>query len=98
MRADRLLIGAVLLLGGGLWLIFAYCHGTTGLSFALPVSNTKLNIDVTTMGAPVLAGVPLVILGLLMMAVAFLAAIVAQFRGDRPRRDQEVPARPTSMP
>ena len=80
MRADRLLIAAVIFLGGGIYAIFAYCHGTTGLSFGYPINSTRLAIDITTTGLPVLVGVVLLLLGLLLLALAILAALVAPFR------------------
>jgi hypothetical protein len=80
MKTGRVLIGAVLFLGAGLWLIFAYCNGTVGMNFGYPVSVTKLTFDITTVGVPVIVGIPLVGIGLLLMTIAFIAAIVAQFR------------------
>jgi hypothetical protein len=95
MRTGRVLIGAVLFLGAGIWVLFAYCNGSTGLSFGYPLTGCKLTLDITTIGAPVLVGVPLVGIGIVLMAIAFIAAIVAQFQGPRaverkdvaPRRD-----------
>ena len=80
MKSSRWLIAAVFCLAPGLWAVLAYCHGNSGLAFSLPVSASKLTLDVTTMGAPVLIGVPLVLLGAILMIVAFLLAIVEQFR------------------
>jgi hypothetical protein len=95
MRTGRALIGAVLFLGAGIWVLFAYCNGTTGLNFGYPLDGCKLTVDITTMGPPVLVGLPLVGMGMLLMAIAFIAAIVSQFRNPRaavredvsPRRD-----------
>lgn len=80
MRADRVLIGAVLILGAGCWMLLAYCHGNVGFNIAYPISGAKLQVDFTTMGAPALVGVPLALLGLLVLVFAFILAIVAQFR------------------
>jgi hypothetical protein len=93
MRTGRVLIGAVLFLGAGIWVLFAYCNGTTGLSFGYPLSGCKLTLDITTIGAPVLAGVSLVGMGLLLMAIAFIAAIVAQFQEPRVVVDKDVSPR-----
>ncbi|HEY2860875.1 MAG TPA: hypothetical protein VGJ21_20870 [Terracidiphilus sp.] len=79
MRTDRWLIGALALLVGGIWLLLAWCHGNMGLNFAYPVDGTKLSFDVVSMGAPVLIGIPMIFLGLVLMAVALVAAIIAQF-------------------
>jgi hypothetical protein len=77
------LIAAALFLGAGLWLVFAYCDGSTGLNFGYPLSACKLTLDVTTTGVPVLMGIPMVGLGSFLMLIALIAAIVGQFR--RPR-------------
>src|ERR1700741_581191 len=88
MRTDRWLLGALALLVGGTWLLFAWCHGSIGLNFAYPVAGTKLNFEVVSMGLPVLIGIPLIFLGLVLMLVALLAAVIAQFqRPDVPERD-----------
>lgn len=79
MRTDRWLIAALLLLVGGLWLTFEWGHGSAGLNVAFPAEGTKLAINVTTTGWPVMTGVPLVIVGVLLMAAAFVTAVIAQF-------------------
>jgi len=93
MRMSRTLIVAVIFLGVGLWLIFAYCNGNAGLNLGTPISNTKLTIDLTTMGAPVLIGLPLIVLGMLLLAIAFIAAIIAQFRSRETPPQIEAPSR-----
>ena len=67
------------MLVGGAWLLFAWCHGNIGLNFAFPVAGTRLNFEVVSMGAPVLIGIPMIFLGVVLMAVALVAAIIAQF-------------------
>jgi hypothetical protein len=79
MRTDRWLIGALALLIGGAWLLFAWCHGNIGLSFAYPVDGTKFNFEVVSMGAPVLVGIPMIFLGAVLMAIALITAVIAQF-------------------
>jgi hypothetical protein len=79
MRIDRWLIAALLFIGSGVWLILAWCHGTVGFNFAYPFDGTKLAFDVTSVGFPVIVGIPLVALGLLFMLIALLAALIAQF-------------------
>jgi hypothetical protein len=80
MKSDRMVIGAVLFLAAGVGLIFGYCDGTTGLSLGYPVSATKLHVDITTTGVPVLVGLPLIGAGALLLFIALIAAIVSQFR------------------
>jgi hypothetical protein len=85
MRTDRWLIAALILLAGGLWLTFEWGHGSAGLNVGFPAEGTKLSIDITTTGWPVLTGVPLVAIGILLMVVAFAAAVITQFhRPDEP--------------
>jgi len=79
MRTDRWLIAALVFLVGGLWLTFEWGHGNAGLSVAFPAEGTKLVIDITTTGWPVMTGVPLALVGVLLMAVAFISAVIAQF-------------------
>ncbi len=98
MRADRWLIVSFVSLVTGLWLLFAWCHGSVGLSFAYPLSGTKLAIDTTSTGGVVLIGIPLVILGALLLLIAFFASLVAQFRPPvRPGKPAE-PTPSTSLP
>ncbi len=75
----RLLIVAVLFLGSGLWTLLNYCHGTTGVNFGWPADGSKLSIDLSTMGAAVWIGIPLVLLGLIMLTIVFIMSIVVQF-------------------
>ena len=79
LRTDRWLIAALAFLVGGLWLTFEWGHGAAGLNIAFPAQGTKLAINVTTTGWPVMTGVPLVIVGVLLMAAALVVAVIAQF-------------------
>lgn len=98
MRTDRWLIASLVLLVPGVWSLLEWCHGTVGLNFAFPVAGTKLTLDITSTGAPVLLGIPLVIFGLLFMLIALLAALLAQFRPSvRPSKPAE-PTPSTSLP
>jgi hypothetical protein len=98
MRADRWLIVAFVSLATGLWTLFAWCHGSVGLSFAYPLSGTKFTIDTASTGGVVLVGIPLVCLGILLLIVAFFASLVAQFRRPvRPAKPSQ-PSHSTSLP
>jgi hypothetical protein len=79
MKTDRWLIAALVFLVGGLWLTFEWGHGNAGLNVAFPAEGTKLAIDFTTTGWPVMTGVPLALVGVLLMAVAFVTAVIGQF-------------------
>ena len=74
-------------------MIFAYCNGTVGFSFAYPISGTKLAFDITTTGAPVVVGLLLVGIGAFLMLIVFIAAIVEQFRRPRAVVREEVTSR-----
>ncbi len=102
MRPDRPLIVAVVALAVGVDLLLAYCHGTSGMNIAYPLSGSALHIDLTTTGPAVLGGFALIALGLLLLVWALLAAVVHQFsllanREDRTDsifrrdRDREIP-------
>lgn len=99
MRADRMLIVTGVFLGVGLWCLFAFCKGNVGVGFALPVAGTKFNMDVTTTGLPALIGMPVTIIGLVLLVISLVAAIMGQFRPYPPRRksldaDREPSPRP----
>ncbi len=98
MRTDRWLIASLVLLVSGVWSLLEWCHGTMGLSFAYPLAATKLSIDITSTGGIVLVGIPLVIFGLLLMLIALLAALFAQFRPPVRPSKPVVPAPSTSVP
>jgi hypothetical protein len=88
MRIDRWLIAALVFLAGGIWLTFEWCHGNVGLNVGFPVEGTKLAIDVTTTGWPVVVGVPLILIGVVLMILALIMALIAQlYRPDKPERD-----------
>lgn len=93
MRVDRWLIVLLISLVAGLWLAFAWCHGSVGLAFAYPLAGTKLSIDITSTGGVLLLGIPLVFLGALLMLVAFLSALWAQlrWRSSHPKNDNVPP-------
>jgi ABC-type uncharacterized transport system permease subunit len=75
----RLLIAAMALLGGGLWALLNYCNGTTSFNFGWPMDGSKLSISLTTIGPAVWAGLPLILVGIIVLAAAFVASIVVQF-------------------
>jgi hypothetical protein len=93
MKSDRLVIGAVVFLAAGLGLIFYFCNGTTGLNVGYPVSGTNLHLDITTKGIPVLAGLPLIGAGILLLLIALIAAIVSQFQHPEKHRTGELRSR-----
>ena len=76
MKSDYILIGSVLLLAIGLGLIFGYTDGTVGFSVASPVSGASLKVSINTTGLPAMAGVPLTLLGALLLIAAVISAIV----------------------
>ena len=78
MKSDYILIGSVVLLAIGLWLIFNYSHGTASFGAAYPVSAASLQISINTTGLPAMAGVPLTALGLLLLIASAVSAIVRQ--------------------
>lgn len=78
MKSDYILIGSVVLLAIGLWLIFNYSHGTASFSAAYPVSGASLQVSINTTGLPAMAGVPLTALGLLLLIASAVSAIVRQ--------------------
>lgn len=88
--AGRLLIAAVALLTGGLWTLLNYCNGTTSFNFGWPTDGSKLSVSITTIGTAVWVGLPLVLIGLIVLAIAFVASIVVQFMPTRTYDYEEV--------
>ena len=74
------LVTSVVCLGVGVWVLFAFCHGTTGLQFAYPISGASVHIDITTTGAPSVIGVGLTVLGAFLLIVATVIALIGLFR------------------
>jgi hypothetical protein len=76
VKPDIPLICSVILLAAGLSLIFGYVHGNTSFAAAYPFSGTMLHVDFSEVGPGVLGGMALTALGALLLAWAFIAAIV----------------------
>lgn len=95
MRSGRVLISAIVCLVAGIWVLFENCQGNVGVTFGDSLTANKLSMDATTVGVPMLIGLPLVGLGTLLTLIAFIGAIVMQFRktpqiereDESPRRD-----------
>ncbi len=76
MRSGRFLIGSVVFLAVGLGVIFGFCHGNTGFTLGYPIAATSLHIEITTTGAPALAGVAVTAIGCLLLLLSFILAFV----------------------
>ena len=88
MKTRRLLIVSFIFLAAGVGLICWYCNGTAGLSAGFPLTGSSIKIDITTTGVPALIGVPLTILGLVLLIFAVIAAIVGEIRAPRTKPKQ----------
>ena len=86
----RLLIAAVAMLTGGIWTLVNYCNGATSFNFGWPMDGSKLSVNLTTIGPAVWAGLPLILVGLIVMAIAFVASIVIQFMPTHAHEYEEV--------
>jgi hypothetical protein len=86
-----LVIISVACLAIGVGLICYYCNGTTGFSFAYPLSGASLHIDITTTGAPALIGPLLTIFGAVLVMITWLLALFRPLSRHQtlPRRDEE---------
>ena len=93
MKSGRVLIAAVLFLVAGVWIVMAYCQGTVGASVSSTITESKLSVDITTTGLPMLIGVPLTLIGLLLLIIALIASIVGQFQSPKPIVPPEIPPR-----
>ena len=79
MRLGRLVLAAAVFLAAGFWMIVNYCHGATAFSVGMPVDQSTLHIDLTTIGIAVVVGVPLVAIGAALLALSVIGSIVVQF-------------------
>jgi hypothetical protein len=70
----------VVCLAVGLGVLFAFCHGTTGVQFAYPLSGASVHIDMTTTGLPAIAGSVLTVIGAFLLIVATVIALVEMAR------------------
>jgi hypothetical protein len=80
MKPDRSLIASVAFLAIGLGILFGYCHGTAGLSAAIPVSGASFNLCITTTGPGALGGFAMTVIGVLLLLWAVFLAIMGQIR------------------
>lgn len=94
MKTSRLLLLAFLLLATGLVLLCAYTHGNAGLNFSSNVPDTKFNLDLTTTGWPALIGVPSLLLGAILLTLAFLSAIAKEILLRKTRKTDPVSTSP----
>ena len=83
MKSDYVLIGSVLLLAIGLGLIFGYTQGNVFFTAAHPISGASLQVSINTTGLPAMVGVPLTLLGLLLLVAAVISAIVRMLPSGR---------------
>ena len=74
------LVTAVACLSAGLFVIFYFCHGTTGVQFGSSLSECSIHIDIATTGAGVPGAVGLVSIGSFLLIVATLIALIGMFR------------------
>ena len=84
-----ILVTAVVCLAAGLFVIFSFCHGTTGLSFAYPLSGCSIHIDITTTGAGVPGAIGLTLIGAFLLVVATIIALIGMFR----RKSEDTPTK-----
>jgi hypothetical protein len=77
------LVTAVACLTAGLFVIFYFCHGTTGVQFGSSLSECSIHIDITTTGAGVPGAVGLVSIGSFLLIVATVIALIGMFRSKR---------------
>ena len=75
MKPDRPLLASILFLAVGLFMTFAYCQGTAGLSAGFPVSSSTIHFSATTSGPAALGGIVLTAVGVVLLAWSFLVAL-----------------------
>lgn len=79
------LISAVTCLAIGIGVLFAFCHGNTGVQFAYPLSAASVHVDITTTGIPAILGLILTALGAFLLITATIIALFGVFRSKEDR-------------
>ena len=75
MRADRPVLISAVFLAAGLSVLFCYGTAGSGLSAALPISNSGFHLTLATGGGVAIGGVILTIIGLLCFIWAIFASL-----------------------
>ena len=75
------LVIAVLCLAVGIGVLFAFCHGNTGVQFAW-LSAASVHVDITTTGIPAIVGVVLTLFGAFLLIIATIIALFGMRRGN----------------
>jgi hypothetical protein len=70
----------VVCLAAGLWVLFAFCHGTTGVQFGSSTSDASVHLDITTTGVPSMIGIGLTAVGAFLLIVATIIALIGLFQ------------------
>lgn len=76
------LVTAFVFLAVGIGVLFAFCHGNSGVQFSYPLAGAMVHLDMTTRGIPAIVGFILTILGAFLLAVATLIALVGMARSN----------------
>lgn len=74
------LVTAVVCLAVGIGVLFAFCHGNSGVQFAYPFSAASVHIDITTTGIPAMAGFVLTVVGGFLLIVTTIIALAGMRR------------------
>lgn len=75
MRADRPVLISAVFLAAGLSVLFGYGKSGSGLSAALPMSNSGFHLTLATGGGAAIGGVILTVIGVLCFIWAIFASL-----------------------
>lgn len=75
MRADRPVLISAVFLAAGLSVLFCYGTSGSGLSAALPLSNSDFHLTLVTKGGAAIGGVILTVIGVLCFIWAIFASL-----------------------
>jgi hypothetical protein len=79
------LVTAFVFLAVGIGVLFAFCHGNSGVQFSYPLAGAMVHLNMTTRGIPAILGLILTILGAFLLLVATLIALVSMARSNSSR-------------
>ena len=75
MRAERPLLASAAFLAAGLWILFYYGTASSGISAAVPWSNSNFHLSLMVDGPAAMGGVVLTVIGILFLIWAILGAL-----------------------
>jgi hypothetical protein len=85
VKLQRILIASVVFLGVGFSFLWSHWNGSASFNGALPAAGTKFEFCGSASGGSVLVGLPLILVGIVLLLLATGFAIDDEIRKPRPK-------------